>query len=96
MREPELGACPEVPGARVMDGVGGSRPEARARLGQLRTQSQRGANAYPVSDTTPETTPVHAGRGEELTMAARRFSRLQKRLLAWLALDEQRTRGLIE
>jgi len=28
-------------------------------------------------------------------MAARRFSRLQKRLLAWLALDEQRTRGMI-
>ena len=28
-------------------------------------------------------------------MAARRFSRLQKLLLAWLALDEQRTRGMI-
>ncbi len=28
-------------------------------------------------------------------MAARRFSRLQKRLLAWLARDEQRTRGMI-
>ena len=28
-------------------------------------------------------------------MAARRFSRLQKRLLAWLAPDEQRTRGMI-
>jgi hypothetical protein len=28
-------------------------------------------------------------------MAARRFSRLQKRLLAWLAMDEQRTRGMI-
>ena len=28
-------------------------------------------------------------------MAARRFSRLQKRLLAWLATDEQRTRGMI-
>jgi DNA-binding MarR family transcriptional regulator len=28
-------------------------------------------------------------------MAARRFSQLQKRLLAWLALDEQRTRGMI-
>jgi DNA-binding MarR family transcriptional regulator len=27
-------------------------------------------------------------------MAARRFSRLQKRLLAWLAMDEQRTRGM--
>ena len=28
-------------------------------------------------------------------MAARRFSRLQKRLLAWLATEEQRTRGMI-
>ena len=28
-------------------------------------------------------------------MAARRFSRLQKCLLAWLAMDEQRTRGMI-
>lgn len=28
-------------------------------------------------------------------MAARRFSPLQKRLLAWLATDEQRTRGVI-
>ena len=28
-------------------------------------------------------------------MAARRFSSLQKRLLAWLARDEQRTRGMI-
>ena len=28
-------------------------------------------------------------------MATRRFSRLQKRLLAWLATDEQRTRGMI-
>ena len=28
-------------------------------------------------------------------MAARRFSRLQKRLLAWLATDAQRTRGMI-
>jgi hypothetical protein len=28
-------------------------------------------------------------------MAARRFSRLQKRLLAWLLMDEQRTRGMI-
>ena len=28
-------------------------------------------------------------------MAARRFSRLQKRLLAWLVMDEQRTRGMI-
>jgi hypothetical protein len=28
-------------------------------------------------------------------MAARRFSRLQKRLLAWLAMDEQGTRGMI-
>jgi DNA-binding MarR family transcriptional regulator len=28
-------------------------------------------------------------------MAARRFSQLQKRLLAWLARDEQRTRGMI-
>ena len=28
-------------------------------------------------------------------MAARRFSRLQKRLLAWLATDERRTRGVI-
>jgi DNA-binding MarR family transcriptional regulator len=28
-------------------------------------------------------------------MAARRFSRLQTRLLAWLATDEQRTRGMI-
>ena len=28
-------------------------------------------------------------------MAAQRFSQLQKRLLAWLAMDEQRTRGMI-
>ena len=28
-------------------------------------------------------------------MAARRFSRFQKRLLVWLAMDEQRTRGMI-
>ena len=28
-------------------------------------------------------------------MAARRCSRLQKRLLAWLAMDEQQTRGMI-
>ena len=28
-------------------------------------------------------------------MAARRFSQLQKRLLAWLATDERRTRGVI-
>jgi DNA-binding MarR family transcriptional regulator len=28
-------------------------------------------------------------------MAARRFSQLQKRLLAWLVMDEQRTRGMI-
>jgi DNA-binding MarR family transcriptional regulator len=28
-------------------------------------------------------------------MAARRFSQLQKRLLAWLAMDAQRTRGMI-
>lgn len=28
-------------------------------------------------------------------MAARRFSQLQKRLLVWLAMDEQRTRGMI-
>jgi hypothetical protein len=28
-------------------------------------------------------------------MAARRFSRWQKRLRAWLALEEQRTRGMI-
>jgi DNA-binding MarR family transcriptional regulator len=28
-------------------------------------------------------------------MAARRFSQLQKRLLVWLALDAQRTRGMI-
>jgi DNA-binding MarR family transcriptional regulator len=28
-------------------------------------------------------------------MAVRRFSQLQKRLLAWLAMDEQRTRGMI-
>ena len=28
-------------------------------------------------------------------MATRRFSRLQKRLLAWLAMEEQRTRGMI-
>ena len=28
-------------------------------------------------------------------MAARRFSRLQKHLLTWLARDEQRTRGVI-
>jgi DNA-binding MarR family transcriptional regulator len=28
-------------------------------------------------------------------MAARRFSRLQQRLLAWLATDERRTRGVI-
>ncbi len=28
-------------------------------------------------------------------MAARRFSRWQKRLLAWLARDERRTRGMI-
>lgn len=28
-------------------------------------------------------------------MATRRFSRLQKRLLAWLATDERRTRGVI-
>ena len=28
-------------------------------------------------------------------MAARRFSRLQKRLLAWLAQDERRTRGML-
>jgi DNA-binding MarR family transcriptional regulator len=28
-------------------------------------------------------------------MAARRFSQLQQRLLAWLATDEQRTRGMI-
>lgn len=32
-------------------------PEARARLGQLLTQSQRGAKAYPVSDTTPTPRP---------------------------------------
>jgi hypothetical protein len=29
-------------------------------------------------------------------MAARRFSRLQKRLLAWLVTDAQRTRGMLE
>jgi DNA-binding MarR family transcriptional regulator len=28
-------------------------------------------------------------------MAARRLSRLQKRLLAWLATEEQRTRGML-
>ena len=28
-------------------------------------------------------------------MAIRRFSRLQKRLLTWLATDERRTRGMI-
>ena len=28
-------------------------------------------------------------------MAARRFSQLQQRLLAWLAMEEQRTRGMI-
>lgn len=28
-------------------------------------------------------------------MAARRFSQVQKRLLAWLATDAQRTRGMI-
>ena len=28
-------------------------------------------------------------------MAARRFSRLQQRLLAWLATDERRTRGML-
>ena len=28
-------------------------------------------------------------------MAARRFSQLQKRLLAWLATEERRTRGMI-
>ena len=28
-------------------------------------------------------------------MAARRFSQLQKRLLAWRAMEEQRTRGMI-
>jgi hypothetical protein len=31
--------------------------EERARLGQLRTQSQRGANAYPTSYTTPKPRP---------------------------------------
>jgi DNA-binding MarR family transcriptional regulator len=30
-----------------------------------------------------------------MPMAARRFSRLQKRLLAWLATDERRTGGVI-
>jgi len=30
-----------------------------------------------------------------MTMAARRFSQLQKRLLAWLAVDERRTGGVI-
>ena len=28
-------------------------------------------------------------------MAARRFSQLQQRLLAWLVTDEQRTRGML-
>ena len=32
-------------------------PEERARLGQLLTQSQRGANAYPASYTTPKPRP---------------------------------------
>jgi hypothetical protein len=30
-----------------------------------------------------------------MTMAARRFSQLQKRMLAWLAADERRTGGVI-
>ena len=32
-------------------------PEERARLGQLLTQSQRGANAYPTSYATPKPRP---------------------------------------
>ena len=32
-------------------------PEERARLGQLLTQSQRGANAYPTFYTTPKPRP---------------------------------------
>ena len=32
-------------------------PEEQARLGQLLTQSQRGANAYPASCTTPKPRP---------------------------------------
>ena len=38
-------------------------PEEQARLGQLRTQSQRGANAYPASCTTPKPRP-DASAGE--------------------------------
>jgi hypothetical protein len=36
-------------------------PEERARLGQLLTQSQRGANAYPASCTTPQPRPPVGG-----------------------------------
>lgn len=38
-------------------------PEEQARLGHLRTQSQRGANAYPASCTTPKPRP-NAPAGE--------------------------------
>jgi hypothetical protein len=39
-------------------------PEEQARLGQLLTQSHRGANAYPASCTTPKPRPnAPAGEG---------------------------------
>ena len=41
------------------------------------------------------TTPTRGRRREEWTRAARRCSRLQQRLRAWLALEEPRTRGML-
>jgi DNA-binding MarR family transcriptional regulator len=42
-----------------------------------------------------ETSASFGDRRAEVAMAASRLSRLQRRILAWLATEEQRTRGIM-
>ena len=56
---------------------------------------RRGINATEVLHHPKSPRPTEVGKRKEMRMAARRFSQLQKRLLAWLAADARRTGGVI-
>jgi len=71
----------------VVVSVGPQRQLARP-LSVVQRQSLTALGVPTACCTTPNS-------GEGVLMAAARLSRLQKRMLWWLAVDHQRTRGLI-
>ncbi len=93
MGGPGLAACPAIPGARVRERLGGGRGSGAGGA----APHPESARAERVSGRLPHAhAATERARGrEELPRAARRCSRVQTRLLAWLATDERRTRGVI-